>query len=138
MDIAVESLAADLEEMIKGCDDKFKSVLWAFFTQYKDELIRHFEYEEKVVFPYIISVLDNRKDSNYTILQYEENHSNVDEKLQDLRNIILKYVPSSCETRQVVKVLNAINSLETELLKHTAIEDDVLVPAVNGIEKDEK
>lgn len=138
MDVAVSYLAEGLENVIKFCDERSQKMIWKFFTQYKEELTKHFEYEEKIVFPYMLSVLNHNIDSNYTILQYEENHTNVDEKIEDLKNIVMKYLPAGCDTQLVIKVLTGLYSLELDLRKHTAIEDDILVPIINRMEENEE
>lgn len=138
MDVAVGYLAEGLENVIKFCDERSQKMIWKFFTQYKEELTKHFEYEEKIVFPYMLSVLNHNIDSNYTILQYEENHTNVDEKIEDLKNIVMKYLPAGCDTQLVIKVLTGLYSLEQDLRKHTAIEDDILVPIINRMEENEE
>ena len=103
-----------------------------------EELRRHFTYEDKVVFPYVESVLSHTGKADYNILQYEENHSNVDEKLADLKNILMKYLPRECGTGPVAEVLDIIFLLQDDLRRHTVIEDDILVPLVNRIENHEK
>jgi len=134
---AANALADGIEQMIEPCDDKYKKIIWKFFTEYKEELQKHFEYEEKMVFPYVESVLEHHKNKDFTILQYEENHSNIEEKLDDLKNIVMKYLPKQCDTAKVYNVLLRIFTLEQDLRKHTIIEDDILVPIVNRLEDDE-
>ena len=124
MDIAMTDLAAQIDKMLAPCDERHKKVIWRFFTAYKEELAEHFRYEEEVVFPYVQSVL--------------KHHTNVEEKLGDLKNIIMKYLPQECEDRQVCEILFKLYLLEMDLEKHTSIEDDILVPMVNRLEDHEK
>lgn len=134
--VAVTYLAESIEKMIGPCDSKYQNIIRSFFSQYKNELARHFEFEETQVFPYVMSVLEHREDSGFTILQYEENHTNVEEKLEDLKNILLKYLPPQCDSQNVMMVLSHLHLLEKDLQKHTLIEDDILVPVVNAMERD--
>lgn len=138
MDIAVSSLADSIEEMVKPCDAKYRTVIGRFFNDYKSELSKHFEYEETKVFPYVNAVLNHEKEKGYSILQYEQHHTDVEEKLVDLKNIVMKYLPAECDPLLVMNVLNNLNNLEKDLEKHTIIEDDILVPVVNGMEENEE
>lgn len=137
MDTALQDLAAQIDRMLAPCNERYKKILWGFFSAYKDELAEHFRYEEEVVFPYVQDILDHVGDKTFTITQYEENHTNVEEKLGDLKNIIMKYLPQECDDRQVSEVLFKLYLLEMDLEKHTAIEDDILVPMVNRLEDHE-
>lgn len=137
MDNALQELAGQLDRMLEPCDERYKKVIWRFFSAYKEELSEHFRYEEEVVFPYVQSVLDHVGDKGFTITQYEENHTNVEEKLGDLKNIIMKYLPQECDDRQVSEILFKLYLLGMDLEKHTAIENDILVPMVNRLEDHE-
>ena len=137
LDVAVTGLAGAIGKTIEKCDDKRKAVIWKFFSDYKEELSRHFAYEEKTVFPYVEAVLDHAEHEDFTILQYEENHSNVEEKLDDLKSIVMKYLPHECDDNDIFTVLLYIYSLGEDLEKHTFIEDEILVPMVNRLEGDE-
>lgn len=138
MDTAMADLEQAVEKTIAPCDEGRKRVIRRFFTAYKEELAEHFRYEEETVFPYVESVLSHAAGEDFTIVQYEENHTNVEEKLGDLKNIIMKYLPAECDNRDIAEVLLKLYLLETDLEKHTSIEDDILVPMVNRLEGHEK
>lgn len=130
----VPALAKSLEQMIAPCEEMRKKVIWKFFTDYKEELARHFEYEEKTVFPYVEAMIDSRESEPYSIGEYEKNHSNVEEKLDDLKKLILMYMPPQCTPQDTFQVLFYISCLETDLERHTFIEDGILVPVVSRME----
>lgn len=136
-DVVVPQMASALERMIKPCEEKQQRVIWQFFADYKEELAKHFAYEEGQVFPYVEAVLNKRKGAQFTIGEYEENHSNVEEKLEDLKNLVMKYIPAACNQQEAYKVLFYIYNLENDLGKHTFIEDDILVPMVGRMENHE-
>ena len=138
MDIAMNDLAGAVEAMIRPCDERRKHVIRQFFTAYKEELAEHFRYEEETVFPYVESVLAHAAGEDFTIIQYEENHTNIEEKLDDLKNIIMKYLPAECDDRNIADILMKLYLLGMDLEKHTSIEDDILVPMVNRLEVHEK
>ena len=110
-------------------------VLNKFYDDYDSEIKKHFEYEENSVFPYIESLLDRKKENMYKISDFEDNHTNVEEKLNDLKNIIIKYLPGTYTSNIRMKVLNEIFKIENDLRKHTLVENKILIPLVTKIEK---
>lgn len=136
MDYALTSLANELERLIAPCDDKHKKIIQKFFYVYKEEMRKHFEYEENTVFPYVLALKDgSTTDKDYSIEQYEDNHTNVEEKLNDLKNIVMKYLPKECDDNLISSVLGQLYSLEADLDKHTMIEENILIPMVNRLEE---
>ena len=135
MDIMVPNLASSLERMTAPCREYQRQMFWKFFSDYKEELLNHFSYEENVVFPYIEAMLNDENGGQYSIGEYEQNHSNVQEKLDDLKNLITKYLPAECRQEDANQVLDDLYALELDLGKHTFIEDDVLIPAATRLEQ---
>lgn len=127
-------LEAAIEKMIEPCDTARKKIIEGFFMAYKGEMFKHFQYEENTVFPYVMSLLQHKDDKNFSIEQFEENHTNIDEKLGDLQNIVMKYMPADGDNMLIYNVLNILFTLQKDLENHTSIEDNILVPAVNKLE----
>lgn len=121
-------------------------LLQKFFEEYKNELVKHIEREEKRIYPYVID-LENAVDGNstapslllrikeYSITSYEAEHENVEEKLMDLKNIIIKYLPPSKKQQNRYKLLKELTVLEKDLNDHARIEDSILVPKVEMLEE---
>lgn len=128
-------LEVELKAMVEPCDATQKKIVARFFADYKAQVTNHFEYEENVVFPYIRALMTGQRQQGYSIDQFEENHSNIDETLNDLKNIVMKYLPDTCDTILRNQVLYRIYRLGEDLLKHTLIEDNILIPMINKIEE---
>ena len=131
MDSEMETLRLSLRELMAPADEAQRKVVEKFFLDYKAEVKNHFSYEEDVVFPYVEALLAGKSGNGYSIAQFEENHSNIDEKLNDLKNIVMKYLPDVCDPLLRNRVLYHIFCLEEDLHHHTLIEDNVLVPMVD-------
>ncbi len=121
-------------QMIHNCPDSQKNMIERFFQDYHDEVKNHFDYEESVVMPYVDALLRGEKQQGYSIDTFEENHGNIEEKLCDLKNIVMKYLPQSCDQALRYDVLHQIYHLEKDLRRHTLIEDNVLTPIVSRME----
>jgi len=124
-------------------------LLMNFFVEYKKELTKHIEREEKVVYPYVLQleaaiVSGTTSDellkqvTTYSITDYEEEHENVEEKLFDLKNIILKYLPPTTDQNLCFTILQELFILEKDLNEHARIEDTILVPKVEEMESEIK
>lgn len=136
---ALRVLENSFDKLVAPFDEKQKKVVLKFFNDYKDELDKHFAYEEEVVFPYIEALRrDGVKASEYSIEQFEEHHENVEEKLEDLKNIVMKYLPGDCSNELKIMVLLSIYHLHDDLRRHTYVENNILVPIVSGFERDGK
>ena len=91
-----------------------RDVIMRFFDGYRKEVENHFAYEEDIVFPYVRSVAGGQRIEGYSMETFEENHNNIDEKLNDLRNIVMKYLPPVCDTVTAIKsiLIPMVNRLE--------------------------
>jgi regulator of cell morphogenesis and NO signaling len=128
-------IIGNILDLVNICRLKNGNVLNSFCEKYKQEVISHFKYEEEIVFPYIIELLKGRKTGNYKIKEYETNHSDIDAALNDIKNIIIKYLPQNCTIEQCRDILLNLFMFEYDLSKHTLLEDKILISLVKHIEK---
>ncbi len=125
-----------LNAVIKACDNKLGKTLGNFFEEYKQEIAKHFEYEEKTVFPYIESLIEGTPVKGYSITQFKQNHSNIEDKLTDLMNILLKYLPSDIDEDNRIDLSLHIIEFAADLNSHSIVEENMLMPFVENIEKE--
>jgi regulator of cell morphogenesis and NO signaling len=131
-----------VSEFVKNHDNPAGHQLENFFNDYIHEVVEHIEYEEKVVFPYIEQLLSSGKkvlsDDGlhvYTIRQFEERHNNIEEKLSDLKSLLIKYFPPDDFQYLRIRILTELFDLEQDLINHARLEDKILIPVVEKIEK---
>ncbi|MCR5709964.1 MAG: helix-turn-helix transcriptional regulator [Bacteroidales bacterium] len=127
-------LAQSLSNLTAPCTDTQKRVIRKFFNDYRTELERHFELEEKQVIPYVANLLKGFHNTSDSIDRFEENHASIHETLSDLKNLIMKSLPDVCDNNLRVSVLMSVYNLQLDLDHHTCIEDEVLVPMVRMLE----
>lgn len=123
-----------VSQLLEPCTAAQRKVVWEFFSGYKAELEKHFSFEEQEVIPYVQDLIIGRRRSGFSIDRFEENHSNIDEKLSDFKNLVMKSLPSSCDKRLRIELLMHVFVLQEDLKCHTYIEDHVLVPMVRLLE----
>jgi len=135
--ICFPALHNNIHKMVKELDDVSRRLIDKFYDDYDNEVSNHFQYEEEVVFPYIENLLGNSSadNSEYNISLFEHNHGNVNEKLNDLSNIIIKYLSKDYTSQLRFEILGEINYIGNDLMKHSDIENRLLVPLVEKIEK---
>ena len=116
----------------------FHRVLYSLPVQdiSRSEIHLHMEYEEQTVFPYVDHLLNNQVDENYDIGTFSKNHSKIDVKLRELKNIILKYLPSDMRhNNQLTATLYNLYINEEWLLNHAMVEDYLFIPAISYLER---
>lgn len=128
-------IETNLYALADACELKFGESLKRFFKDYKKEVVNHFDYEEKTVFPYICELITGEKNVPYSINQFEAIHGNIEDELNDLINILIKYLPSTVMNKERMAVLSDIFHLTEDLNKHSLIEEKIMVPFVESLER---
>ncbi len=108
-----------------------------FFNDYFDEVLEHLDYEESKVFPYICGLIENgnvKTGSNFSANEYRDHHSDIETKLADLKNLLLKHISLKNDFSLRRKFLFSLFELEFDLSIHSLIEDKILLPLVAKIE----
>lgn len=105
-----------------------------FFDEYVEEVRKHMEYENKHVFSYVEKLLGGKVDSSFKISLYASRHEQIDDKLTELKNIIIKYYPEHNNNNLLNNVLFDIFNCEQDLASHCQVEDYLFVPAVSDLE----
>ncbi|MDR1129478.1 MAG: hemerythrin domain-containing protein [Prevotellaceae bacterium] len=132
--IKIPELKELIENFSREIPVEYGKMLVDFFDEYVQEIDEHFMYEDKKVFPYIANVLHNRKTKDFKIREFERNHTDIGHKLLDLKNILIKYIPPTIVSGYRKQILNKLINLERDLMYHTQLEDNILVPFVKNME----
>ncbi len=137
-----EKQIPEIKKLIKLFSENIPSkhglMLISFFDEYIREVNEHFLYEDETVFPYIDSILNESSEQSFAIKEFEKNHSDIEQKLLDLKYILIKYVPENVVSPYRIQILKQLNTLENDLTYHSIIEDSLLVPSVRQLEKDNR
>ena len=89
---------------------------------------------KKNVFPYLQQLVNQDVKTDYKIKVFHENHTNIEDKLSDLMNILVKYLPADVFPKERIEIALDINELSADLMSHTLIEERVLIPFVESLE----
>ena len=135
---AISDMEASITKLLEPCQQKQQEVVWNFFRGYKVEVKNHFGFEEQEVIPYVQGLIIGQNRPGFSIDRFEENHSNIDEKLGDFKNLVMKSLPAVCDNDIRRGLLVRIYALQEDLKCHTYIEDHVLVPMVRLLENPQR
>lgn len=128
------------KKLIEAIDDTlqeepYRKMIMKFFNDYVAEVQKHMNYENEVVFPYVLNLVEGKKDPRYNIAVFEKNHESIDSKLTDLKNILIKYFPAQLPNYLLNEVLFDLSDCEKDLEKHNRVEDYFFVPITETLEK---
>jgi len=148
----VERMIPEIENRINALiqhadiDQKQFLLVKNFFEEYKSEFYTHIKLEEKTIYPYVVDVFNayhqqeisealEAKIKSCPIETYAKEHSDIESKLFDLKNILIKYLPRKKDSYLRNSVLIALFKLENDLNDHSRIENMVLVPLIGDMEE---
>lgn len=128
-----------LKEVVQDWDVRYRTTILNFFEEYEREVASHFQFEEDVVFPYIGQLIREKAAGNdrISVSDFESQHENIDDKLLDLTNLMIKYIPASVPQRERVYMLMDVYALADDFSKHEVIEERILIPYIKDLEQDE-
>lgn len=115
-------------------------LLKQFFDDYLDEVADHLSYESNVVFPYALMLtgnahsLNKETDVTYSMAEYKSHHDDIEIKLNDLKSLLIRHLPSHNDSIVRRKLLMTLNELEFDLHIHSLIEEILLIPIVERFE----
>ncbi len=128
-------------QLVDGLDQKeqLAKLILKLFDEYATGLKKHMKYEEKMVFPYVEDLQQGRVNENFNIETYSVHHNQIGQKLRELKNIIIKYLPSDpLRNNQLTASLHDLYNCEQWLQNHAMVEDDIFVPAIKRLEEQQK
>lgn len=133
----IESLIQQLSEVEKNREADSK-LLMMYFRDYKDEFVKHIQHEDAVIFPYIMELSShNQQNSNKAskpVTEYMQAHDNLDEKLEDLKNLLIRYFKPFDNTKIIMNIIKLLFDMEEDLIIHELIENKILFPKAQILE----
>lgn len=113
--------------------DEVAFLILRFFDEYVTEVRLHMEYENNTVFGYIDTLLEGKRTDGFSIQAFASHHKRMESKLNELKDILIRYCPS--RNRDMLNsVLFDIINCEQDIASHCSVEDHLLVPAVRQLE----
>lgn len=135
IDFQLPSIRTKLEESLqKG--DGLATLILRLYDEYAHDIRLHMKYEEKTLFPYVEALLRGEQTSGYNVDIFSKHHSDTKGKFQELKNIIIKYLPhNGLANNQLTATLYDTYNNEEWLLNHSNVEEILFVPAIRLLEQ---
>ena len=135
LDFQLPYIRRELQESLDERESLAKLIL-RFYDEYAHEIRRHMNYEQKTLFPYVESLIEGHPINNYNVDTFSKHHSATDNKLRELKLLIIKYLPlDGLHNNQLTATLHDIYENEAWLRQHAMVEDDIFVPAIRRLEQ---
>jgi len=111
-------------------------LIQTFYAKYKEEFLGHNQNEEAYFFPYVLELSKNKETTRTNPVEgsYEKEHLNIDDKLQDLKNLLLKYLEGDFDDNIYNEFIYKLNDFEKDAKDHARIEDAILIPIARELE----
>jgi regulator of cell morphogenesis and NO signaling len=134
LDFRLPAIRVKLMEAVDGEHDDVGRAIIRYYDEYVSEVRKHMLYEEETVFPYVDLLLMNGKKRHYHIDIFSKQHNQVEARLSELKNIIIKYFPAR-SSNELNSVLFDIFACADDLASHNRVEDDLFVPVIKTLER---
>jgi len=117
-------------------DNSLSSLILKLYDEYARSIQLHMKYEERMVFPYVENLLNGHVTTGYDIETFSKHHGQTDQKLRELKQIIIKYLPNDgLRNNQLSATLYDIYNNEEWLAQHAEVEDHIFIPAIRRLEQ---
>ena len=135
----LESLLPTIEhsvdKVLEGCLPRQSEILRKFYGDYAEEVRNHLAYEDMHIFPYVESLIKGELTTPSRMGDFMEEHTDICDKVDDIKSIIIKYLPEQCLTKDRSDLLYMLYDMRDDLTKHTLIELKILTPMVQALER---
>lgn len=125
-------------ELVESLDknDNLAKLIIKMYDSYAESIKVHMEYEEKTMFPFVERLLEGKVSNHSPVETFSKHHSKSEHKLSELKNIIIKYLPTdNIRNNQLSATLYNIYNIERWLYLHVEVEEEIFLPAIKHLEQ---
>ena len=135
LDFQLPRIRKNLKEALDE-NDNLARLIMKMYDRYAHEIRQHMKFEEQTVFPYVEKLLKGEVSEDYDIQTFSKHHGQTTQKLHELKDIIIKYLPSNTErNNRLTYTLYDLYKNEEWLGAHAEIEDNIFIPAIQRLER---
>ena len=125
-------------ELLGALDEKdnLARLIMKLYDEYAHEIRGHMRYEEQHLFPYVERLMNNELQEGTDAETFSKHHGQITQKLRELKQIIIKYLPSDSQrNNKLTSVLYDLYKNEEWLGAHAQVEDNIFLPAIRNKER---
>ena len=109
-------------------DERSGMIFKKFYADFRREITAHFLSEEKNEFPRLLDLQSHGSTYRPAKRQLSKTHAALVDKLNDLTQIVYKYLPGNVMPEETMELVFDILQLSSDIQKHALIEDKILQP----------
>ncbi|MDE5869639.1 MAG: LuxR C-terminal-related transcriptional regulator [Muribaculaceae bacterium] len=114
--------------------DSVAFLLIKFFDDYVEEVRRHLDYENNVIFQYVKNISAGKTDTEFSFSEFSSHHEPTVAKLNELKDIFIYHYKQK-DNAKLCSVLYEIIVCEKDMMSHFEVENNLLIPAVEKLER---
>lgn len=123
-------------ERALGKQGQLEWLIMRLYDEYAHSIQLHMKYEERTLFPYVEGLLRGEVMEGYDAETFSKHHGDTSEKLKELKDIIIKYLPADgLHNNQLTATLYDIYNNEEWLKLHAQVEDEIFIPVIRHLEQ---
>ncbi|MBD5171697.1 MAG: helix-turn-helix transcriptional regulator [Bacteroidales bacterium] len=134
LDVELPKIRHYLIDSLNYSSNELSLLLMRFYDDYVQEVRRHMEHENEVIFSYVSDLLAGHPHDDFKISTYSESHQDTVEKLNELKDIFIYHYKQKDNSRLSGALLDII-ICERDMLSHFEVESRLLIPLVEQLEQ---
>lgn len=136
MSFALPAIRRRLIDAVQISDtDGVGMLLLRYFDNYVKEVEAHMNYENDHLFPYVASLVGGNATGGFDIGNFAKSHSPLAPRLEELKEIFVSHYRGGADEDMLNAALYDIITCENDLTSHCAMEDCLLIPAVERLKE---
>ena len=136
VDFELPFIRKELEESLDK-NDSLATLIMRLYDNYAHSVKAHMQYEEKTMFPFVENLINGNVGNKAFLEPFSKHHHQTDMKLKELKNIIIKYLPSDgFSNNRLMHTLYDIYNSERWLYQHVEMEENIFIPAIRLLEEE--
>lgn len=112
------------------------TLIMKLYDNYSHSIKAHMQHEERTLFPFVEQLLQGNLANNATVETFSKHHGQTDQKLKELKSIIIRYLPvDGLRNNKLSATLYDIYNTERWLYQHVEVEEKIFIPAIRRLEE---
>lgn len=143
--VQLKNIERHIRLLVNDGNAQYMSLIFSLFNEYKEELSSLIGKEESLFLPYVNNVYELFFSPDYQPIEgdvagalsvFVSEYNDVNEKLDDLKNILIKYIQGDYDENIFYGVIFALDRLQRDINATELIELKVLEPMVAKMERE--
>ena len=131
-------IGAHIDNIASQIDNRYGKVFQQFYADFRNQIEDHFSSEEKYEFARVLALQQGASRRGLMKGTSKRTHPDLVDKLNDLTQIVYKYLPGNVLPEETMELVFDILQLSSDIQKHALIEDKILQPYMQWLERRDK